>query len=192
MDVSVNGKNMEVGDALRTHAQESVSAQVSKYFTRAIDAQVTMSKQAHAFFRADITVHPGRSLLVQGSGTAGDAYAAFDMAMERIAKQLRRYKRRLIDQHRQVKPVDEFLPAQQYVIAGDDEEVPAEDVPPVIIAEMPAEISTLTVGEAVMRLDLGDLPAMLFRNRANGTFNVVYRRRDGNVGWIDPTNTRSA
>lgn len=191
MDVSVNGKNMEVGDALRTHAQASVASHVAKYFNRAIDAQVTMSRQAHQF-RADIVVHPGRGFLMQGSATAGDAYAAFDTAVERIAKQLRRYKRRLIDSHRG-KAADEAVPAQQYVIRSDeDEEVPAEDAPPVIIAEMPAEIATLTVGEAVMRLDLGDLPAMMFRNRANGTFNVVYRRPDGNVGWIDPTNTKNA
>lgn len=191
MDVSVNGKNMEVGDALRTHAQTSVTSHVAKYFNRAIDAQVTMSRQAHQF-RADIVVHPGRGFLMQGSATADDAYVAFDTAVERIAKQLRRYKRRLIDSHRG-KAADEIVPAQQYVIRSDeDEEVPTEDAPPVIIAEMPAEIATLTVGEAVMRLDLGDLPAMMFRNRANGTFNVVYRRPDGNVGWIDPTNTKNA
>lgn len=190
MDVSVNGKNMEVGDALRTHAQASVASHVAKYFNRALDAQVTMSKQAHRF-RADIVVHPGRGLLVQSSGLSEDPYVAFDTAVERIAKQLRRYKRRLIDSHR--KAADEAVPAQQYVIRSDeDEELPAEDAPPVIIAEMPAEIATLTVGEAVMRLDLGDLPAMMFRNRANGTFNVVYRRPDGNVGWIDPTNTKNA
>lgn len=191
MDVSVNGKNMEVGDALRTHAQASVASHVAKYFNRAIDAHVTMSRQAHQF-RADITVHPGRGMLVQGSAMSDDAYVAFDTAVERISKQLRRYKRRLIDSHRG-KNNDEVVPAQQYVIRSDaDEELPAEDAPPVIIAEMPAEIETLTVGEAVMRLDLGDMPAMMFRNRANGTFNVVYRRPDGNVGWIDPTNTKTA
>lgn len=189
MDVKVNGKNMEVGEAFRSHAVSNLTTQVEKYFTRAIDANVTLSRHAYGF-RVDISVHPSRGLLVQGTGTADEAYAAFDAALERIAKQLRRYKRRLINHHKR-RSAEEFVPAQQYVIAADTaDEAPADEAPPVIIAEMPAEIATLTVGEAVMRLDLADAPALMFRNRANGTFNVVYRRPDGHVGWIDPTNMK--
>jgi ribosomal subunit interface protein len=191
MDVKVNGKNMEVGEAFRSHAAGHLTAQVEKYFSRAIDANVTLSRHGGRGFRVDISVHPGRGgLLVQGSAETEDAYAAFDAALEKIAKQLRRYKRRLVNHHKK-RGTDEIVAAQQYVIAPDTaEEVSSEESPPVIIAEMPAEIATLTVGEAVMGLDLADAPALMFRNRANGAFNVVYRRPDGNIGWIDPTNTK--
>jgi ribosomal subunit interface protein len=190
MDVKVNGKNMEVGEAFRRHATSHLTAQVEKYFSRAIDANVTLSRHGGHGFRVDISVHPGRGLLVQGSAETEDAYAAFDAALEKIAKQLRRYKRRLVNHHKKRSDVV-VVPAQQYVIAPDTaEEVSAEESPPVIIAEIPAEIATLTVSEAVMGLDLADAPALMFRNRANGTFNVVYRRPDGNIGWIDPNNTK--
>lgn len=186
MDISVNGKSLDVGEALRGYAAEALETTVAKYFDRAIDANVTISREAYEF-RADISVHALRSLLVQGSGRAADPYAAFDAAVERIAKQLRRYKRWLRDHHRR-RGEEPESPAQHYVIQSDSEE--AEDPAngqPAIIAELPTTIATLTVGEAVMRLDLGDASAMMFRNRAHGGLNVVYRRSDGNIGWIDPT-----
>jgi hypothetical protein len=143
-------------------------------------------------FRADISVHPIRGVLAKGSASADDAYAAFDAAVERIAKQLRRYKTRLNDHHKG-RGSEESIPAQQYVIAAETEE---EELPeqgqPVIIAELPTEIGTMSVSEAVMRMDLADVSALMFRNRANGGLNVVYRRTDGNIGWIDPQNTGKA
>jgi hypothetical protein len=147
---------------------------------------VIISREAH-LFRSDISVHPIAGLLVQGQGTAEDPHAAFDASLERVAKQIRRYKRR-ISNHHQRGVSDETTPAQQYILAAEnaEEELPAE-AQPAIIAELPTEIATLTVGEAVMRLDLADAPAMMFRNRAHGTLNVVYRRSDGNIGWIDPS-----
>lgn len=187
MDVIVKGKHIDVGEALRTHAEASLRSHVEKYFSRAHDAQVIFSRAAHGF-RADITVHPKRAFVVQGSAEGADAYAAFDAALERILKQLRRYKRRLIDQHQRSRD-EEVLAAHQYVLAPEpEEEVPPKEAPPVVVAEMPHEIAMLTVGEAVMRMDLADTPVIMFRNRANGAFNVVYRRPDGNIGWIDPTN----
>ena len=164
---------------------------VGKYFAKALAAAVTISREAH-LFRADISVHPMRGIVLQGTGMEDDAYLAFDSALQRIAKQLRRYKRRLHDHHKR-RGSDETTAGSQYIIAaeGIEEELPV-DGQPAIIAEVPTEIATLSVGEAVMRMDLADAPALMFRNRGNGILNVVYRRPDGNIGWIDPANTRSA
>ena len=190
MDISVKGKNLDVGDALRGHAEGNHSSAVDKYFMRAIDASVVFTRQGRNL-RADISVHPGpRGLLVQGRHESDDPYAAFDGALERISKQLRTYKRRLVNHHKD--KGEAALSALQYVIQPDheDEEV-AEDAQPVIIAEMPEEIATLTVSEAVMRMDLADLPVTMFRDRTTGRLNVVYHRADGNIGWIDPSDDDS-
>ncbi|MBK8210219.1 MAG: ribosome-associated translation inhibitor RaiA [Rhodospirillales bacterium] len=191
MELSIKGRGLDVGGSLRAHVQEHLGNAVAKYFAKAHDAAVTVSRDG-PLFRVDISVHPTRGMLVQGQGSADDAYAAFDAAFERISKQLRRYKRRLVDHRHRGGEQPETTPAQQYIIAleSSEEELPA-DGQPAIIAELPTEIATLSVGEAVMRLDLADVPAMMFRNQANGVLNVVYRRPDGNIGWIDPANTRA-
>jgi ribosomal subunit interface protein len=186
MDLSINGRGIDVGEALRSYVTDGLGAAVSKYFGGALDSTVTISREAH-LFRAVITVHPGRGVTLQGHAGAEDAYVAFDGALERITKQLRRYKRRLNDRQKQ-RGADEVMLAQQYIIAPEPEE---EELPPdgqpAVIAEQPTEIAALTVSEAVMRMDLADSPALVFRNRAHGRLNVVYRRTDGNIGWIDPT-----
>ncbi len=190
MDISVKGKNLDVGEALRGHAEGHLSSAVDKYFERAIDASVVFTRQGRQL-RADISVHPGpRGMVVQGRSESDDPYAAFDGALERISKQLRRYKRRLTNHHKGHR--EETLPALQYVIQPDheDEEVDVE-APPVIVAEMPDEIATLSVSEAVMRMDLADLPVTMFRDRASGRLNVVYHRTDGNIGWIDPSGEKN-
>jgi ribosomal subunit interface protein len=189
MDITVKGKNLDIGDALRGHIETQIDTSVSKYFERAIDATVVVSKEA-SVFRADISVHPGKGVLVQGKAQADDAYAAFDGALGRIAKQLRRYKRRLQDHHKNAQ--DEGVSAQYTILQpeSEEEEVPAEGQP-AIVADMPHAIATLTVGQAVMRMDLADSPVLMFRNSAHGGFNVVYRRNDGNIGWIDPENSQS-
>lgn len=140
--------------------------------------------------RADISVHVGRGIQAQGHGSAEDAQNAFDLAMDRIAKRLRRNKRRLRDHHRKSGSArrEEALTAQHVILADpaerpDDE---AEGENPVVVAETVAEIESMTVSEAVMRLDLAEQPVVVFRNAANGGLNVLYRRRDGNLGWLDP------
>lgn len=185
MDILINGRGLDVGEALRSHIDGEVADTVAKYFSKALDAAVTISREAHRF-RADISVHPIRGVTLQGRASAEDAYAAFDSAMERIGKQLRRYKRRLSDHHKG-RAGDDVLVAQQFIMApeAEEEELPAEGQP-AIIAEVSAEIATLSVGEAVMRMDLADAPALMFRNCKHGGLNVVYRRTDGNIGWIDP------
>lgn len=191
MDLAIKGKGVDIGDALRAHITQELAEAVNKYFAKAHDATVIVSREAHRF-RIDIQAHPSRGVAVQGHGAADDAYAAFDAALERIAKQLRRYKRRLSDHHKR-RGGDETEIAHQYIMAPEpaEEELPA-DGQPAIIAELPTEIATLSVSEAVMRMDLADAPALMFRNRAHGGLNVVYRRPDGNIGWIDPANTLRA
>ena len=185
MKLSVTGKQIDVGDALRDHIETSLHATASKFFDNAMDGSVVLAKSAH-LFRADISVHIGRNMLLQGHAEAGDAYAAFDAACDRIAKRLRRHKRRLRD-HRKSGKDEEAMLANAYVLAGEDgEKESASGASPVIVAEMETQIRTMTVGEAVMRMDLADVPAMMFRNSAHGGLNMVYRRNDGNVGWIDP------
>ncbi len=191
MEISVKGKNMDVGDALSSHVQDQLTPAVNKYFNQAIDASVTFSREAHQL-RADISVHPGpRGLLIQSKSEGVDAYGAFEGALERIAKQLRRYKRRLSDHHKGLTAADEYLQAQQYVIEPEQEDSDIEpEGQPTIVAEMQTHIATLTVSEAVMRMDLADAPVVMFRNSANGGLNVVYKRNDGNIGWIDPSNIK--
>lgn len=188
MKVSVSGKQLDVGDAFRTHIEQTLLAVVDKYFGNALDAHAVLSREAH-LYRADVAVHVGRNILVQGHAEADAPYAAFDTAAERIGKRLRRYKRRLRAHHKHQSQQAASLEAQQYILAAapeDAEEELANGDKPVVIAELTTAIDSMTVGEAVMRLDLAELPAMLFRNSAHGELNMVYRRPDGNIGWVDP------
>jgi ribosomal subunit interface protein len=202
MQISVTGRHLDVGDALRRRVEANLADSVVKYFNHAIEGNIVFSREAQ-IVRADISVHVGRGIMVQGHGEADNAHSAFDAALERIAKRLRRHKRRLRDHHRDRKPdlSADTVPAQQYILSGEgdgDDDIDdlvegadgvsaeAADAGPVVIAEMTTEIVSLTVGEAVMRMDLADQPALMFRNSAHGGLNVVYRRTDGNIGWIDP------
>jgi ribosomal subunit interface protein len=196
MHITVKGKQIEVGEALRGHVESALTAAVGKYFSNPLESQIVFTREAH-LFRADISVHVGRSILIQGQAVAADAYAAGDAAVEHVAKRLRRHKRRLRDHHKSKDQLGELpasSPAVSYVLAADherDDDIEAPDLP-VVVAEMTTEILTLTVGEAVMRLDLGDQPALLFHHAGHGGLNLVYRRRDGNIGWIDPQGNRGA
>lgn len=186
MRINVTGKQLDVGDALRSHVEDKLSAVVEKYFDRFIDANVTIAMDG-PMFRADLSVHVGTGIKLQSHEEGGDAYAAFELALEKMDKRLRRYKRRARNHH-DVSMAD-FVDqaAQSYVLAAEEEhENEPETLQPVIVAETSMSIPTVTVGEAVMRMDLGDLPVLMFQNRATGALNVVYRRADGNVGWIEP------
>jgi ribosomal subunit interface protein len=192
MQLSVKGKQLNVGDALRSHVSDSLSRILGKYFGDAIEVSVTISRDGH-MYRAVVAAHVGRGIQVQAQGAAEEPYPAFDTAAEHLAKRLRRYKRRLRDHHKDSGPKAETLLAQQYILAGDDEEESAEDVgqgQPAVVAEMTTEIPSLTVSEAVMRMDLADQPALMFRNSSHSGLNMIYRRADGNIGWIDPRGNR--
>ena len=190
MHITVTGKQIDVGDALRRHTQAAVEDIAEKYFGNALEAHVVFSREAH-LIQCDLQVHVGRGILVRSEADANEAYAAFDIAAERIDKRLRRYKRRLRDHHAHDKERERAEPlGRTYVLQpGETEDAPPpEDEHPqaMVIAEMETPIPQLSVSEAVMRLDLADLPALMFRNSARGSLNVIYRRRDGNIGWIDP------
>ncbi len=185
MLVTVTGKQIDVGDSLRRHIEVTTAAIVEKYFGRAIEAHAVVSRERHLFLAA-ISVHAGRGLAVQCHAESADPYAAFDEAAVRLEKQLRRYKRRLRNHHKGARETEEASPATDYVLAAEDEAPASPDAQPLVVAEMRTTIPQISVSEAVMRLDLADLPVLLFRNSAHGNLNLIYRRRDGNVGWIDP------
>jgi ribosomal subunit interface protein len=194
MQLTVTGKQVDVGDALRGHVETTLDTMLGKYFRTAIEAHAVFAREAH-LITADVSLHVGRGMVVNSSAAATDHYVAFDAAAERLAKQLRRYKRRLRDYHggKTRSPAERPEMAQAFVLAPVDEEdddpadaAMADGAAPVVIAEMSTELPQLTVGEAVMRMDLADAPVLLFRNRSHGELNVVYRREDGNIGWIDP------
>ncbi len=192
MQLSVKGQQLDVGDALRTHVSETLSRILDKYFGDAIEVAVTVSRHAH-LYRAVVSAHVGRGIQLEAQGEAKDPYPAFDAAADRLSTRLRRYKRRLRD-HNNKSVEGASLPAQQYILAGEGPEETGdesnEDGQPAVVAEMTTEIPTLTVSEAVMRMDLGNLPAMMFRNSAHSGLNMIYRRSDGNIGWLDPRGNR--
>lgn len=188
MHIRVQGKQVEVGTALTEHVTEHLTASVQKYFDRPVNAIVTFSRDAHDF-RCDAQIHLPTGLTAASRGKAGDCYAAYEQGAERIEKQLRRYKRRLRDHHHNRRKPIEAIEAAAYVLGASDsaeEEAEPDNLQPVIVAEMTQSIQSLSVGEAVMQMELADRAFLMFRNDANGRFNVVFRRDDGNVGWIDP------
>jgi ribosomal subunit interface protein len=209
MQLTVTGKQVDVGDALRSHVEETLGSLLGKYFRTAIEAHAVFAREAH-LIAVELSLHVGRGMVANSRGTATDYYVAFDSAAERLAKQLRRYKRRLRDYHGKTRLAGERPEmARSFVLAPVEEEadeaaemgaeadIDAETgaaadggIAPVVIAEMSTELPHLTVGEAVMRMDLADASMLLFRNRSHGELNVVYRRGDGNIGWIDPVNRR--
>lgn len=186
MQLSVKGKQIDVGDALRNHVETKLNEVTGKYFSGSLDAHVTFSREAH-LFRADITVHAGRGIVLQANASANEPYPAFDIAADRIAQRLRRHKKKIVAQHHDQQRQEQAFLARAYVLPGDGETEEEANDNPVVVAEMTTPIETLTVGEAVMRLDLGDLPALMFRNSANNGLNMIYRRADGHIGWVDPS-----
>jgi ribosomal subunit interface protein len=202
MQLSVSGKHLDVGDSLRAHVATIIAASAERYFGRAIEGKVLFQRARHAY-RADISVHVTRGLVVQSHGEATDPYAAFDAAAERLDKRLQRHKHRLVDRRREAGRDQDAGAAEAtpHFILGPDEATSAaaaqngedhDQGRPAIVAEISVDIEQLTVGDAVMRLDLGDLPVLLFRSRIHGGYNVVYRRADGTIGWIDPPVTAGA
>jgi ribosome hibernation promoting factor len=187
MDLKITGQHIDVGDSLRAHVVKSIKDAVSGLFANPIDGSVVFTKQRHQFF-VEIALHPMKGLILQGHGEADDAYVAFDQAIDKISRQSRRYNAR-IKKHRNPRVADAIksLSAQQYILQANSEDSHIEDEgQPAIIAEMFTDIDSLTVAEAVMHMDLRDQQTLVFKNKGHGGINVVYRRPDGNIGWIDP------
>jgi ribosomal subunit interface protein len=187
MQIKITGKNLDIGDALRTHVEARIQNDVAKYFDGIVSCMVVVAKQ-RSEFECEITLHLRTGLNLNAHGDGGDAHSAVDVAVGHLEKRLRRYKRRLKDHHLSRKEPVSAVPAASYVLQADENEAAEEpqDLNPVIIAESTASIDELSVGEAVMKLDFTHESFVLFRNGKNGSLNVVYKRKDGNVGWVDP------
>ncbi|MEM8774304.1 MAG: ribosome-associated translation inhibitor RaiA [Pseudomonadota bacterium] len=187
MRYQISGKHIDVGSALQTYVEQELSTVLEKFAQRPTDANVVFSKSASEFV-CEATVHLSTGLTAQAKAHAHEIYAAFDQCSEKMEKQLRRYKRRLKDHHRQRSEPVEFSQASAYILASDSgsEESEPEGLQPVIVAEMETNIPSLSVGEAVMQMELAGAPVLVFRNEGKDGLNIVYRRDDGNIGWIDP------
>lgn len=195
MQIQITGRHMELGEALRGRIEEGLEAAVSKYFNRTGEANVFVSQQG-PFVEVDCNVHLPSGIVLQSTGKADDPYAALEVSLDKMEKRVRRYKRRLKDHHANGQPA---LPAQ--AVAEMLIQVPAEDAEdegdtgaengdaPLTVAETRVQIRTMSVSEAVMQLELQDVPALMFRNASHDGLNMVYRRPDGHIGWVDPANT---
>lgn len=188
MRYQISGKQIDIGDALQTHVKEELGAVVEKYAQRPTDAQIVFSRNAHEYV-CEATVHLSTGLTAQAKAHATEIYAAFDSCREKMDKQLRRYKRRLKDHHRERTQPVELTGASSYILASveDAEDAEPDTLQPMIIAEMETKVPSLSVGEAVMQMELAGSDLLVFRNEKTGGVNVVHRREDGNVGWIDPS-----
>jgi ribosomal subunit interface protein len=183
MKIMISGKHLDIGESLKTHVEESLKKVVARDLGDVLESQVVLSKDTFKF-ACDISVHVSRNFVVRTHAEDDDPYRSYDLALEKMENRTLKYKSRLRDNRRQSSTPEMFTPAQQYVINVEEDK--GGDTP-LVIAEMKSEIPTLSVSEAVMHLDLSDSPVVMFKNPQNGNFNVIYRRTDGHVGWIDPT-----
>lgn len=190
MQITVIGKHVDVGDSLRTHVEQEVSQMVNKYFGDIPEVAVNFSKsnlsKDHFNFATDLSFHIGRHLTVHTHAEDSDPYRSFSLALDKMDTRVKRYKSRLRVKKRHDGADRDTIPAFDYVIRSEASDREVEEHP-AIIAEMDIRIPTYSVSDAVMHMDLADQPLMMFRNAGNGHFNVVYRRPDGNIGWIDPS-----
>lgn len=195
MRMQITGRHVDLGQALQTRISEEVSAALDKYSARASDVVVTVGRDGAAAFVVDCTIHLDSGIVLQVQGEGPDAHLAFENALPKVEKRVRRYRKRLKDHHKQAP-----LPVEQsayFVLRGDENEPDdAETEPasgsgenghaPLIIAETRMDLRTMPVAMAVLQLEMLEQPALLFRNAASGQLNLVYRRSDGNIGWVDP------
>jgi ribosomal subunit interface protein len=188
MRYQISGKQIDIGEALQTHVQTELNETVGKYAGRPTEAYVVFSKSGHELV-CECVIHLSTGLTCQAKSHAPDIYAAFDSCREKMDKQLRRYKRRLKDHHKERAEPVELLNGSSYILAPQEEtdDSPNDAAGPMIIAEMAMQIPSLSVGEAVMQMELAHHHVQVFRNEKSGGINVVYRRDDGNIGWIDPS-----
>lgn len=195
MDIRVSGHQVETGDALKEHVETKLGGIADKYFSRALSAHVTFRPAPHGAFHCDVVCHVMTGLILKGAGEAQDAHPAFDQAADKIEKQLRRYMRRLKDRHLQATAAEAERAASlngfdadgagYTIFAGAEEEAEPADAP-LIVAETRVDIPEASVSDAVMMLDLRNTNALLFLNAGTAAYNMVYRRHDGTIGWVEP------
>ncbi|MDA9004585.1 ribosome-associated translation inhibitor RaiA [Amylibacter sp.] len=192
MRYKISGKQINIGESLKTHVEMEVSDILKKYAERPTDALITFSKESHEFV-CETAVHLSTGITVNSKAKTNDIYTCFDKSAKKIETQLRRYNRRLKDHaNLRTTPIESFE-ASSYIIAADqnnDVNLEAETLTPIIIAEMETGIKEFSVGEAVMQMELADETVLIFKNESHNRLNVVYKRKDGNIGWIDPLNMK--
>jgi len=186
MPFRVSGKNMDIGDALRERINARVLEALSKHFQGAYSGHATVSRDGFGF-RTECAIHLASGITLEADALAADAYASADQAVSRIEKRLRRYQRRLKDRH-SARADSAVLEANTYVLTSPDAESEEEapEFNPAVIAESTTTLGLMAVRDAVMELDLTGAPVLVFRNAAHGRINIVYRRQDAHIGWIDP------
>jgi ribosomal subunit interface protein len=192
MDIRVSGHQLETGAALQTHVSDRMNSIADKYFSRALSAHATFGRGPHDMLTCDIVAHVMQGVVLKGHGLAKDAHIAFEGAADKVEKQLRRYMRRLKDKSGAGKNNGADAPGDvetnaAYIVfdAGDDEAEVVGDAP-LVIAEMKVDVPEASVSDAVMMLDLRNTNALLFKNSKSGAHNMVYRRNDGTIGWVEP------
>ena len=187
MRYQISGKQIDIGEALQTHVKTELNEVVQKYAERPTDANVIFSRSAHEYV-CEATIHLSTGLTATAKAHDHEIYAAFENCAEKMEKQLRRYKRRLKDHHRERAEPVELYGASSYILASEEQADDSEPdtLQPIIVAEMQTQIPALSVGEAVMQMELAGAPVLIFRKEGKNGLNVVYRREDGNIGWIDP------
>lgn len=187
MRYQISGKQIDIGEALQIHVKAEIGEIIEKYAQRPTEAVVVFSRQGYEL-TCEAIVHLSTGLTAQAKGQATEIYAAFEACREKLEKQLRRYKRRLRSHHSHRTAPVEFAAGAAYILAASEEpeETEPDSLQPVVIAEMETQIPSVTVGEAVMQMELAGQRLLVFRNEGHGGVNVVYKRDDGNIGWIDP------
>tara|TARA_Y100001968_G_scaffold329548_1_gene379147 strand:- start:598 stop:1176 length:579 start_codon:yes stop_codon:yes gene_type:complete len=188
MKIQITGKQIDVGDALKRYVEDKISDIIVKYSTKNIDSNVTFSRDRHGFF-CDFTSHLATGITTQAKGKSENIYESFDQALEKAEKQLRRYKRRLKNHHNDRKEPIQYFKASSYIISKENEGEESEgkeSLKPIIIAETETKIPKISVGEAVMQMELLGSNMLIFRNSSHNGINIVHYREDGNIGWVDP------
>ncbi|MBN9564499.1 MAG: ribosome-associated translation inhibitor RaiA [Alphaproteobacteria bacterium] len=188
MQLTISGKNLNIGDSLRDYIRQSLNNTTEKYFHNPIEATVIVSKES-SHFRCDMSIHIGKGIVIRCHAMDDDPYVCIDLTVEKVGKTLRRHKNRLRDHHKPEAESIEETTIKQVVYSGDESDHDSTNNP-IVIAEMATKILPMTVSEAIMRLDITDQQLLMFKNNANGQLNVVFRRQDGNIGWIDPSLAR--
>lgn len=185
MDIRVAGHQVDTGEALRSHVSDRLNGMTEKYFARATGANVTFGRGPHDDFTCDIVAPVNQGMVLKASNKAHDAHVAFDGAADKIERQLKRYRERLRERRHEAGDMPEIDAGYTVFDPRDDEEEVAES--PAIVAETRTGIPTASVSDAVMMLDLRNTNALMFKNGQSGEYNMVYRRDDGTIGWVEPS-----
>ncbi len=187
MVLRVSGKNFDIGEALRIHVRERVEAATARYFDGSVTGHVILDHEGSGY-RADCTLHLASGVTMHAEGRAQEPYASFEQAADKLERRLSRYKRRLKDHHPASNSMAQVAEDRvaDYVIQEPEDAEFGTDFHPVVVAERTSAMKTMPVSEAVMELDFTGAPVQVFRHAGNGRVNIVYRRPDGNIGWIDP------